>query len=232
MSKISELSNGGALLATDDLIVVRSGGNVRAQLSSITGQSISATTLAASGAATLTSTLAVTGNVGIGITPSVKLEVNGGSDGSVVFSGRSDGGNGNNQRFNLIAFSDGGGSGYGGGLKIQTRSSSNVFSDVVTVSSSGRVLINTTSATELLNVANTAGNGAGVEFAGNGNTMGSTSAFYGQGSNSDAYVWNRANSPVLFGTNNTERMRINGATGDVFYWFHRTNTPRQIRCYF
>lgn len=61
MSKISELSDGGALLATDNLIVVRSGGNVRAQLSAISGQSVSATTLAASGATTLSSTLAVTG---------------------------------------------------------------------------------------------------------------------------------------------------------------------------
>ena len=82
------------------------------------------------------------------------------------------------------------------------------------IDSSGRVLINTTTATELLNIANTAGNGAGVEFAGNGNTIGSTSAFYGQGSGSDAYVWNRANSPVLFGTNNTERMRID-SSGNV-----------------
>ena len=61
MSKISELSDGGALLATDNLIVVRSGGNVRAQLSAISGQSVSATTLAASGATTLSSTLAVSG---------------------------------------------------------------------------------------------------------------------------------------------------------------------------
>jgi len=75
--------------------------------------------------------------VGIGIAPTVKLEVNGGADGSVVFSGRSDGGNGNNQRFNLIAYSDGGGSGYGGGLKIQTRSPTNVFSDAITVTSAG-----------------------------------------------------------------------------------------------
>ena len=66
MSKISELSNGGALLSTDDLIVVRSGGNVRAQLSAISGQSVSATTLAASGATTLSSTLAVTGTATMG----------------------------------------------------------------------------------------------------------------------------------------------------------------------
>jgi hypothetical protein len=76
------------------------------------------------------------------------------------------------------------------------------------IDSSGRLSINTTSASELLNVAHTSGNGAGVEFAGNGNTIGSTSAFYGQGSGNDAYVWNRANSTVLIGTNNTERLRI------------------------
>jgi len=83
-------------------------------------------------------------NVGIGITPSVKLEVNGGSDGSVVFSGRSDGGNGNNRRFNLIAYADGGGANYGGGLKIQTRSSTNVFSDAVLIDSSGNLLVGKT----------------------------------------------------------------------------------------
>lgn len=41
MSKISELSDGGSLLATDDLIVVRSGGNVRARLSGVTDLSVS-----------------------------------------------------------------------------------------------------------------------------------------------------------------------------------------------
>jgi hypothetical protein len=82
------------------------------------------------------------GNVGIGTTnPEVKLEVNGGADGSVVFGGRSDGGNGNNRRFNLIAYADGGGSNYGGGLKIQTRDSVNVFHDRITVQSNGNVII-------------------------------------------------------------------------------------------
>ena len=85
------------------------------------------------------------------------------------------------------------------------------YSERMRIDASGRLSINTTSATELLNIAHTSGNGAGAEFAGNGNTIGSTSAFYGQGSGSDAYVWNRANSTVLFGTNNTERMRINSA---------------------
>ena len=56
MSKISELSNGGALLSTDDLIVVRSGGNVRAQLSSLNGIAIGASTPAAGSFTTLTTT--------------------------------------------------------------------------------------------------------------------------------------------------------------------------------
>ena len=88
----------------------------------------------------LTSGSGATGNVGIGYaSPDVRLEVNGGADGSVVFGGRSDGGNGNNRRFNLIAYADGGGANYGGGLKIQTRSSTNVFADAIKVQSNGKV---------------------------------------------------------------------------------------------
>ena len=56
MSKISELSNGGALLSTDDLIVVRSGGNVRAQLSSLNGIAIGSSTPAAGSFTTLSTT--------------------------------------------------------------------------------------------------------------------------------------------------------------------------------
>ena len=91
------------------------------------------------------------GNVGIGTTtPEVKLEVNGSADGSVVFGGRSDGGNGNNRRFNLIAYADGGGANYGGGLKIQTRDSVNVFHDRITVQSNGNVGIGTTNPISLV----------------------------------------------------------------------------------
>lgn len=97
---------------------------------------------------------------------------------------------------------------------LNTGIDDNSTSTAITIDSSNRVSINTTSATELLNVAHTSGNGAGVEFAGNGNTIGSTSAFYGQGSGSDAYVWNRASSTVLLGTNNTERLRI-GPAGQI-----------------
>lgn len=225
MSKISELSNGGALLATDDLIVVRSGGNVRAQLSAISGQSVSATTLAASGATTLGSTLAVTGtisatgNVGIGIAPSVKLEVNGGADGSVVFSGRSDGGNGNNQRFNLIAFADGGGSGYGGGLKIQTRNSSNVFSDAVTVTSAGNVGIGAASPSSTFRTS-IYGDGSsvigGIEFR---NAAGGGSTFtigHASAASPSATLNVVGAGNLTFNTNNTEAFRITAAR-DMYF---------------
>ena len=77
-------------------------------------------------------TITQAGNIGVGVSPesTVKLEVNAGSDGAVGISARSDGGNGNNRRFNLIPFSSGGT--YGGGLKIQTRNTSNVFNNSLT----------------------------------------------------------------------------------------------------
>ena len=97
-------------------------------------------------------------NVGIGVSnaeSAVKLEVNAGSDGAVAFSARSDGGNGNNRRFNLIPFADGGGANYGGGLKIQTRDSVNVFHNRITVQSNGKVGIGTTSPDAKLDVEGT-----------------------------------------------------------------------------
>lgn len=99
------------------------------------------------------------GNVGIGAnTFSDRLVVECAADGGVVFSGRSPGGAaGTNNRFNLLAFSDGGGSGYGGGLKIQTRNSTNVFNDCITVLSTGNVGIGTTSPGSKLEVSTTTG---------------------------------------------------------------------------
>ena len=76
------------------------------------------------------------------------------------------------------------------------------------IASNGRVSIGTTSATELLNIAAGSSDGAGIEMAGNGTTIGSTSLFIGHGSTNLGYLWQRANSDLLIGTNNTERMRI------------------------
>ena len=87
------------------------------------------------------------------------------------------------------------------------------FTTVLKIDSSGKVSIGTTSAAELFNVA--ASGTAAAEFAGNNNTLGTTSLFVGQGGGGDAYVYQRANLPLIFATNATERMRIL-SNGSVF----------------
>lgn len=143
---------------------------------------------------------------GVGINynaPEVRFEVNGGADGSVVFGGRSDGGNGNNRRFNLVAFADGGGANYGGGLRIQTRNSVNVFSNSVTIDSNGNI--------DVLGNINT---NAGYVRAGGGSDPGSQLVMYTT-SGGDGYI---AAYQTIFNTGSnsarTERMRI-GPTGRI-----------------
>jgi len=65
-----------------------------------------------------------------------------------------------------------------------------------------------------LNVTNGSNTNAYIEVAGNNNTPGGTSMLFGQDSGNYGYCWNRANEAVLFGTNGTERMRID-ANGNV-----------------
>ena len=79
------------------------------------------------------------------------------------------------------------------------------------IRSDGKVSIGSTSGAELFNVYAGSGGTAAVEFAGNGNTLGTTSLFVGQGGGGDGYVYQRANLPLIFATNNTERARIDAA---------------------
>ena len=83
------------------------------------------------------------------------------------------------------------------------------YTERMRIDSSGNVGIGTASPAEAFNVKRGAGVSAYAEFAGNNNTLGTTSVLYGQDSGSNGYFYNRANAPVIFGTNNTERMRIN-----------------------
>ena len=95
-------------------------------------------------------------NVGIGVSnaeSAVKLEVNAGSDGAVGISCRSDGGNGNNRRFNLIPYASGGT--YGGGLRVQSRNSSNVFETALEIDNS-KILSHYAQSQWLVNGASTA----------------------------------------------------------------------------
>ena len=75
----------------------------------------------------------------------------------------------------------------------------------------GNVGIGTTSPTAALSISRGAGAVAYIEVAGNNNTIGTTSVLYGQDGMNNAYVWNRANAPVYFGTNNSTRMFLSAA---------------------
>jgi hypothetical protein len=74
------------------------------------------------------------------------------------------------------------------------------------LSSTGNADLNVRSAT--------AGGLASIELGGNTNAVGSLSFLLRQGASSEAYVWNRANGPMLFGTNGTERAQLT-ATGTL-----------------
>jgi len=60
-------------------------------------------------------------------------------------------------------------------------------------------------------VSGGSGTSANLYLAANGNTAGSTSFDVLQGGDSNGYIYNRANGTINFGTNNTERMRIDSS---------------------
>jgi len=78
----------------------------------------------------------------------------------------------------------------------------------VRIDSSGRVGIGTTTPTETLSiVAPAAGNGA-ISLRGNNNAAASEFLVSQATDGATTYVYNRANGPLVFGTNNLERLRI------------------------
>jgi hypothetical protein len=78
----------------------------------------------------------------------------------------------------------------------------------------GNLAISPAAGVATLDLTAVGGNVAEVRMAGNGTTLGSTSFDIFQDASSFANVWQRANQPLLFATNNTERMRID-ASGNV-----------------
>jgi hypothetical protein len=118
-------------------------------------------------------------------------------------------GSGNTPTAAQIAGIDSGSS--NGQLALYT-TASGTSTERVRVDASGNVGIGATSSLiSGLSIARGSGVNALIEAAGNGNTLGSTSMLYGQDSAQFGYCWNRANAGVLFGTNNTERMRIDSS---------------------
>jgi len=83
------------------------------------------------------------------------------------------------------------------------------YAERMRITSGGDVTIGSTTASGALNLYRGVGANAYLEIAGNGNTLGTSSVTIGQDGGSVGYLWNRANNALSFGTNNTERMRIN-----------------------
>ena len=88
------------------------------------------------------------------------------------------------------------------------------------IDSSGRVGIGTTSPGSILTVNDP---GTGLQFANAASGNYNIGLLGGTGS-ADAYVFNRANSPLILGTNNTERLRID-SSGNVGIG---TSSPRSV----
>lgn len=92
---------------------------------------------------------------------------------------------------------------------INTASTKLVFNP-----NSGKVGIGTTAPSVALDIQNTAGNSAAILTTANGAVASSSAMVYGQDTANIGYVYNRANAPVVFATNNIERARID-ASGKV-----------------
>ncbi len=87
--------------------------------------------------------------------------------------------------------------------------------EVVRFTQAGNVGIGTSSpVTDSITFVRGSGKNAILELVGNGNTANTSGFSLLQGTDNAAYVYNRANASLIFGTNNTERARITSG-GDL-----------------
>ncbi len=159
------------------------------------------------------------GNIGIGnSSPQTKLFVGSGSgtEGITIYSGTTGEGQ--------LRFADGtsGSSLYQGRIEYN-HSTNKLFlgaggTTPVSIDSSGNVGIGVTSPGSKLSISDS-GTGIGLTNAASGNF--NIGLLAGTGS-PNAYIYQRANAPLLFGTNNAERMRVS-SDGDI-----RINTTGQM----
>jgi hypothetical protein len=75
----------------------------------------------------------------------------------------------------------------------------------------GSIGIGTPTPISPLSIYRGAGSNAYIEVSGGGSTLGVSSTLFGQGEDLWGYVWNRANQPIIFGTNNSSKMILTAA---------------------
>lgn len=75
----------------------------------------------------------------------------------------------------------------------------------------GSIGIGTPTPISALSIYRGVGSAAYIEVSGGGSSLGSSSMTYGQGADQWGYVWNRANQPIAFGTNNSLKMTLTAA---------------------
>jgi hypothetical protein len=158
------------------------------------------------------------GNVGIGTSsPSAKLTVSGQTV-RIAF-----GTSNTNELFPTYSFYNttnsvelasivsGTGSAANNGVLTFNTASSGTNAERMRIDSNGNVAIGTAATSSALCVARGAGVAAAISLRG-GNVAEASEFWVAQGSGgTEAYLYNRANGPMIFGTNNTERMRINSS---------------------
>jgi hypothetical protein len=100
---------------------------------------------------------------------------------------------------------------YAGYLAFATQASSASMDERARIDSFGNLLVGTTSSTGVTVAAFKRTGDALIEISANNGTPGTDSLAIGQAGTNDAYVYQRANKPLIFGTNNTERARIDSS---------------------
>jgi hypothetical protein len=97
-----------------------------------------------------------------------------------------------------------------------TAGSTFTFTQAMTLDASGNLLVGTTSSSGVSGAAFKKGAATSclIEISGGNGTPATDSLAVGQDASNVGYVYQRANQALIFGTNNTERMRIN-SSGDL-----------------
>jgi hypothetical protein len=137
------IEDGGSATNSLDITYSGSSGQANIQVDSDGGNTFLTFGTSQSGTVAERMRIDSSGNLAVGTisTGDGKLCINGGANNSSILSGRSDGGNGNNGRFKITAFADGGGANYGGGIGFHTRSTTNVFSEAMRIDSQGHIIL-------------------------------------------------------------------------------------------